>query len=149
MQVTPRGNVLTGDHCILGHNTEIKNSILMDHTEAGHFNYVGDSILGSYVNLGAGSRLANLQFRSPREKREGFIQPLTLDVDGEEIATEMEKFGAVVGDYVELGCNAVLCPGVLLGKGSWIYPNMTIAKGSYPPESMFRPKSGRKPDPKQ
>ena len=59
-----RGNVMVGDHCVIGHCTEIKNSILMNHVEAGHFNYVGDSILGSYVNMGAGSRLANVQFRS-------------------------------------------------------------------------------------
>lgn len=140
-----RGNVVTGDHCILGHNTEIKNSILMNHTEAGHFNYIGDSILGSYVNLGAGTRLANLQFRTSEEKTEGFIHPITLDIDGKEVETGMEKFGAIIGDYVELGCNSVTCPGVLMGKNSWAYPNATIAKGFYPANSRFSNKPGRGP----
>ncbi len=140
-----RGNVVTGNHCILGHNTEIKNSILMNHTEAGHFNYVGDSILGSYINLGAGTRLANLQFRSAEEKIEGFIRPIMLDIDGREVESGMEKFGAVLGDHVELGCNTVTCPGVLMGKNSLAYPNTTVAKGHYPPRSFLSPKTGKNP----
>ena len=68
-----RSNVVVGNSCVIGHCTEIKNSILMNHVEAGHFNYIGDSILGSYVNMGAGARLANVQFRSLQEKMENFI----------------------------------------------------------------------------
>lgn len=135
-----RGNTLVGNHCVIGHNTEIKNSILMNHTEAGHFNYIGDSILGSYVNLGAGSRLANLQFRTSREKREAFIRPIKIDLDGQSIDTGMEKLGAVLGDYVELGCNAVASPGVLLGKNNWVYPNATLPKGFYKPNTFIGPR---------
>lgn len=130
-----RGNVLVGRHCVLGHATEVKNSVIMDHSEAGHFNYLGDSILGAYVNMGAGSRLANLQFRTSQEKEEGFIRPMCLtDIKG----AEMEKMGSVVGDHVELGCNSVICPGTFIGKHSWVYPNTTVAKGFYPPRHFFR-----------
>ncbi|MCF8719514.1 hypothetical protein [Nitrospina gracilis] len=132
-----RGTLLAGDHCVLGHNTEIKNSILMNHTEAGHFNYIGDSIIGSYVNLGAGSKLANLRFRSPQDKIDVAFPPMTLEFDGEVIESGMAKLGGVIGDHVEIGCNAVLCPGVLLGKQSWVYPNITVSQGYYPPDSLL------------
>jgi NDP-sugar pyrophosphorylase family protein len=132
-----RGNVVVGDHCVIGHNTEIKNSILMNHTEAGHFNYIGDSILGSYVNLGAGSRLANLEFRSPADKRDVLFPRILLEVEGEEIHTGRSKFGAVLGDYVEVGCNAVLSPAVLMGKESCVYPNVTVPKNYYPPQTRL------------
>jgi len=134
-----RGNVVIGDHCVIGHNTEIKNSILMNHTEAGHFNYIGDSILGSYVNLGAGSRLANLEFRSPADKRDVLFPRILIEVEGEEIHTGRSKFGAVLGDYVEIGCNAVLSPAVLMGKESWVYPNVTVPKNYYPPQTRLIP----------
>ena len=127
---------------MIGHATEIKNSIVMDHTEAGHFNYIGDSILGSHVNLGAGSRLANLQFRTPDEMRSGNLLPIVLNIDGERVTTGLTKFGAVVGDYVEVGCNSVLCPGTLVGQKSWIYPNMTVPKSYYPPHTFFSPRKG-------
>lgn len=136
-----RGNVLVGDHCVIGHATEVKNTLIMNHTEAGHFNYLGDSIVGSYVNLGAGSKLANLQLRSPQEKREGFIHPVKIKLDnGQELDTGMTKLGAVLGDYVELGCNSVACPGAMVGKNNWIYPNTTLPKGFYPPNSFLGPK---------
>jgi len=135
-----RGNVLVGDHCVIGHATEIKNSIVMDHSEAGHFNYIGDSILGHHVNLGAGSRLANLQFRTPDEMRTGALLPVVVEIGGERVSTGLTKFGAVVGDYVEVGCNSVLCPGALVGRESWIYPNTTVAKGYYPPQTFLSPR---------
>ncbi len=134
-----RGNVLVGDYCVIGHNTEIKNSIIMNHTEAGHFNYIGDSIVGSYVNLGAGSRLANLQFRTPENKKEECFPNIILDIEGKEIDTGRPKLGAIIGDHVEVGCNAVLSPGVLLGKESWVYPNLTVSKGYYPPHTRLAP----------
>jgi len=141
-----RGNVLVGDRCVIGHATEIKNSIVMDHSEAGHFNYIGDSILGSHVNLGAGSRLANLQFRTPGEMLSGNLLPVVMDLGGERVNTGLAKFGAVVGDFVEIGCNSVLCPGALVGRESWIYPNQTVAKGYYPPHTFLSPRGGdRKP----
>jgi len=141
-----RGNVLIGGHCVIGHCTEIKNSIVMDHTEAGHFNYIGNSIVGSHVNMGAGSRLANLQFRTPAQKEaEVQIFPeISARIDNKTIATGLNKFGAVLGDNVELGCNAVVCPGALVGKENWIYPNSVLPKGYYPPKSILSPKD-RKP----
>lgn len=132
-----RGNAMVGDHCIIGHATEVKNTIIMNHTEAGHFNYIGDSIIGSYVNLGAGSRLANLQFRTPEEKRELFINPIKIQLGQDEVNTGMEKLGAILGDYVELGCNTVTCPGVLMGKNNWVYPNTTLPKGFYEPNQIL------------
>lgn len=134
-----RGNVLTGDRCVIGHCTEIKNSILMNHVEAGHFNYVGDSIVGNYVNLGAGSRLANVQFRGLREKQDDFIHPIQIPLESGPVETGLSKFGAVVGDNVEVGCNAVVCPGALLGKDNWIYPNCTVPKGFHAPGHFIAP----------
>jgi NDP-sugar pyrophosphorylase family protein len=137
-----RGNVFAGEGCVIGHATEVKNSILMDRSEAGHFNYIGDSILGSHVNMGAGSKLANLQFRSREEKQEGFIHP--IQILSADLETGMEKLGAVVGDHAEIGCNAVLCPGTLLGKDTWVYPNLIVPKGYYRPNTVLTPKD-RKP----
>ena len=134
-----RGNVMVGDHCVIGHCTEIKNSILMNHVEAGHFNYVGDSILGSYVNMGAGSRLANVQFRSLQEKMEGFINDIEIPLESGIISTRLSKFGAIIGDNSEIGCNAVICPGALIGKDNWIYPNCTVPKGFHPPSNFIAP----------
>ena len=137
-----RGNVFAGEGCVIGHATEVKNSILMDRSEAGHFNYIGDSILGRHVNMGAGSKLANLQFRSREEKQEGFIHPIQILCA--DLETGMEKLGAVVGDHAEIGCNAVLCPGTLLGKDTWVYPNLIVPKGYYSPNTVLTPKD-RKP----
>ncbi len=135
-----RGNVVTGDRCVIGHATEVKNSILMNHSEAGHFNYIGDSILGSYVNLGAGAKLANLEFRSADDKVKEAFPPIPLELENGELVPGPEKFGAVLGDSVEIGCNAVLCPGVFLGKDSRVYPNQTVRKGYYPPQSLISPR---------
>ena len=134
-----RGNIMVGDRCVIGHCTEIKNSILMNHVEAGHFNYVGDSILGSYVNMGAGSRLANVQFRSLQEKMEDFINDIEIPMESGPIPTRLFKFGAIVGDNVEIGCNAVVCPGALIGKNNWIFPNCTVPKGFHPPDHFLSP----------
>ncbi len=139
-----RGNVFLGESCTIGHATEIKNSILMDHSEAGHFNYIGDSILGNHVNMGAGSKIANLQFRSSDEKQKGYINPIQIPLESGDLQTGMAKLGAVVGDNVELGCNAIICPGTLIGKGTWVYPNLMVPKGYYPPDTMLAPKN-RKP----
>jgi bifunctional N-acetylglucosamine-1-phosphate-uridyltransferase/glucosamine-1-phosphate-acetyltransferase GlmU-like protein len=135
-----RGNALIGNHSVVGHATELKNSILMDHTEAGHFNYIGDSIVGNHVNLGAGSKLANLQFRSADEKLKNYINPIQIPIDSGTLNTEMEKLGAVIGDNVELGCNSIVCPGALIGKDVWVYPGLTIPKGYYPAGNLLIPK---------
>lgn len=139
-----RDNVIVGNNSIIGHTTEMKNSILMNHSEAGHFNYIGDSILGNHVNMGAGSRLANLQFRGAEEKTQGYIHEVQIPIDGKLVHTERSKLGAVLGDYVEIGCNAVLCPGTMLGHRSWVYPNTTVSKGEYPPQSMLGPENNKR-----
>jgi NDP-sugar pyrophosphorylase family protein len=142
-----RGNVIVGSHSVIGHCTEIKNSIIMNHSEAGHFNYIGDSILGSHVNMGAGSRLANLQFRTAEHKeREVQIFPeIPALIGGDPIKTGLNKFGAILGDNVEVGCNAVVCPGALVGKENWIYPNSVLPREYYPPKSILSP-NNRKPN---
>ena len=139
-----RGNAIVGSHCVIGHATEIKNSIVMNHSECGHFNYIGDSIVGSHVNMGAGSKMANFQFRTPEEKEQNIIRPILVPVGGEPVETHMQKLGAIVGDNVELGCNAVLSPGTLMGRNNWLYPNTTFPKGYYPPNSIVSPRD-RKP----
>ena len=134
-----RGNVMIGDSCVVGHCTEIKNSILMNHVEAGHFNYIGDSILGSYVNMGAGSRLANVQFRGLQEKMNNTINDIEISIENKPISTGLSKLGSIIGDNVEIGCNAVLSPGVLIGKDNWIYPNCTVSKGFHRPGHFMTP----------
>lgn len=133
-----RGDVLVGRLCTVGHATEVKNSIFMNHSEAGHFAYVGDSILGSYVNIGAGAKLANLQLRRSADKLRGTFPPIALRIGPEKVKTGMSKFGAVLGDHAEVGCNAVTAPGVLCGAHSWIFANATVAKGFYPPRTIIR-----------
>lgn len=134
-----RGDVIVGDKCVIGHSTEIKNSVIMNHTEAGHFNYIGDSILGSYVNMGAGSKLANVEFRSAEDKLKGNFSAIKVPSGTKIIDTGMEKFGAILGDHVEIGCNAVLSPGALVAKDNWVYPNLTLPKGFYPPNKLLLP----------
>jgi NDP-sugar pyrophosphorylase family protein len=133
-----RGNVIVGDKSVIGHTTEIKNSIFMDHSEAGHFAYIGDSIVGSYVNLGAGTKLANLQFRTPEEKRTGRINTIKIHAEGKVVDTGMKKLGAALGDYVEIGCNTVTSPCSVIGKNTWVYPNITVKKGFYPDNSVIK-----------
>ena len=134
-----RGNVMVGNSCVIGHCTEIKNSILMNHVEAGHFNYIGDSILGSYVNMGAGSRLANVQFRRLHEKMNDVINDIEIPIENKPISTGLSKLGSIIGDNVEIGCNAVLSPGALIGKDNWVYPNCTVSKGFHPPGHFITP----------
>ncbi len=133
-----RGNVIVGDKSVIGHTTEIKNSLFMNHSEAGHFAYIGDSIVGNYVNLGAGTKLANLQFRTPEEKRTGRINTIKIHIEGKVVDIGMKKFGAALGDYVEIGCNTVTSPCAVIGKNTWVYPNLTVKKGFYPPNSVIR-----------
>ncbi len=124
-----RGEVLIGSGCVVGHATEVKSSIFLDGAKAGHFAYVGDSILGRDVNLGAGTKLANLK-----------IIPGNVEIplpDGR-VDTGRRKFGAVLGDESETGCNSVTSPGVLLGKRCRVFPNANVAPGFYPGGSVVR-----------
>lgn len=124
-----RGNVLVGNKCIIGHATEVKNACFLDQAKAGHFAYIGDSILGNRVNLGAGTKLANLNIRSV---------PVRLKLDGKDVHTGLKKFGAILGDDVETGCNSVTNPGTMLGKKCAVYPNTTVKKGYYLPMTIIK-----------
>ena len=133
-----RGNILAGDHATLGHTTEVKNSIVMNHTEAGHFAYIGDSILGSYVNLGAGTKFANLPFRTLSQKKDDKpLSPIILRYDGKCIDRSMKKLGIIAGDSVELGCNSVTCPGTFFGPESMVYPCAVVRKDFYPAKTRI------------
>ncbi len=122
-----RGNVLVGDDCVVGHTTEIKSSVMLGGSKAGHFAYIGDSILGR-VNLGAGTKLANLKMVD---------SPVTLNIGNRTYETGLRKFGAIIGDGVETGCNSVTTPGTLLAKNVILYPNGT-ARGFYPAGSLVK-----------
>ncbi|MBI2742379.1 MAG: UDP-N-acetylglucosamine diphosphorylase [Chlamydiales bacterium] len=124
-----RGDVLLGDDCIIGHATEIKHSILLDGAAAPHFNYIGDSILGGNVNLGAGVVCANLRLDHAIVK---------VDCNGKKIETGMKKLGAIIGDGAQVGCNCVLNPGTLLGKSSLCSPCLNIS-GFVKPHSKVKP----------
>ncbi len=103
---------------VVGHSTEVKNSILLPGAKAPHFNYVGDSIIGIDANLGAGAKLSNVR----NDRREVF---LTLS-DGERFGSGLRKFGALIGDNSQLGCNVVTNPGTIMSPGSMIAPNETV-----------------------
>lgn len=112
-----RGDFIAGKDCVIGHDTEIKNSIFLDGVHAAHFAYVGDSILGNHVNLGAGTKCANLKFDGTT---------IVLHIEGETIKTGMRKFGAIIGDSSQTGCNSVTNPGTLLGRQVFCYPCMNV-----------------------
>ncbi|MFH1146528.1 MAG: glucose-1-phosphate thymidylyltransferase [Pseudomonadota bacterium] len=124
-----RGSCLIGARCVVGHVTEMKNSLMLDDAKAGHFAYLGDSILGFNCNLGAGTKLANLRFIS---------NPITLSIEGKAYQTGLRKLGAIAGDEVQTGCNSVTNPGSILGRGTFVYPNITVAGGYYRPGSIIR-----------
>ncbi len=102
-----RGSVYVGKNCVVGHATEVKGSCFFDGAKAGHFAYVGDSILGRMVNLGAGTKLANLKFKNNEVQ---YIDPMT----GKKVASGLRKFGALLADDAQTGCNSVLSPGTIL-----------------------------------
>lgn len=110
-----RGNVYAGKDCVIGHATEVKSSVFFDNAKAGHFAYVGDSILGRNVNLGAGTKLANLKLRGDEV---AYIDPRTR----KKVKSTLRKFGAVIGDNVQTGCNSVLSPGSLLLPNTSVMP---------------------------
>lgn len=122
-----RGKALVGDGCVVGHATEMKATVMLGGSMAGHFAYLGDSILGQ-VNLGAGTKLANLKV---------FPGTVAVTIDGQRYDTGRRKFGAILGDGVELGCNSVTTPGTLMGPKSVAYPNTTI-RGFHPSGTILK-----------
>ena len=124
-----RGGVIAGRGCVIGAHTEVKRAILLDRAHAPHQNYVGDSILGRDVNLGAGTILSNV-------KNVG--AEVTFHHDGGVVHTGLRKLGAVLGDGCRTGCNTVLNPGVLLGPGCVTYTNVSLRSGYYPPHTLIK-----------
>ena len=123
-----RGSALVGADCVVGNSVELKNVILFDHVQTPHYNYVGDSILGYYSHMGAGSITSNVK----ADKKLVIVHNGT-----EQIETGIKKFGAMLGDYVEVGCNAVCNPGTVIGRHSNVYPTSCV-RGVVPENSIFR-----------
>lgn len=124
-----RGYCLIGERCVVGHATEIKHSVMMDDAKAGHFAYLGDSILGNGTNLGAGTKCANLKFTPGNVS---FIH------DGSLYDTGLRKFGAILGDGAQTGCNSVTNPGTIIGRRGILMPNTTAAPGRYADRQRLR-----------
>ena len=125
-----RGGCWIGDGCVVGSNTEIKHSILLPGAKAPHLNYVGDSILGAGVNLGAGTILSNF-------RHDGGEIPIPVD-GAEPIATGLRKLGAILGDRCKTGCNTVLNPGTVVGSDTHLYPGLNLRSGLYPANSLIK-----------
>ena len=124
-----RGNVIVGDSCVLGNSSEFKNCILLYHAQAPHYNYVGDSILGNYAHMGAGSICSNL-------KSDGKNIVIHGDKD---IETGLRKIGGILGDHADIGCGSVLNPGTVIGKNTQVYPLQSV-RGVVPENSIYKDK---------
>jgi len=124
-----RGRVLLGEGCVIGNSTELKNCVLMDGVQVPHYNYVGDSILGTQAHLGAGAVCSNLK----HDKTNVVIRGATP------IPTEQRKVGAFLGDGVDVGCGCVLNPGTVIGKNSAVYPLIPL-RGVYPENCIIKEK---------
>ncbi len=133
-----RENVILLAKSLLGHASEAKNSIFLPGSHAPHFNYVGDSILGNNVNLGAGTKLSNLAINSIKDPVTGRRPTIKFHLDGGEIDTGLTKLGAILGDETQTGCNSVLNPGCLIGPRSLVYANMSVRKGYHAPNSVLK-----------
>ena len=127
-----RGSAIVGKDAVVGNSTELKNVILFNKVQVPHYNYVGDSILGYKAHMGAGSVTSNV--KSDKSK-------VVVKNGGQQIATDLKKFGAMLGDCVEVGCNSVLNPGTVVGKNTNIYP-LSCVRGVVPADSIY--KSGGK-----
>lgn len=128
-----RGNAIVGKGSVVGNSTELKNVIIFNSVQVPHYNYVGDSILGYKSHMGAGSITSNVKSDK--------TLVVVKDIYGskEEIATGLKKFGAMLGDYVEVGCNSVLNPGTVIGKNSNVYP-LSRVRGVIPANHIFKEK---------
>lgn len=123
-----RGNAIVGEDCVVGNSTELKNVVLFNCVQVPHYNYVGDAVLGYKSHMGAGSICSNV--KSDKQ--------LVVVKDGEEkIETGLKKFGAMLGDHVEVGCGSVLNPGTVIGRNSNIYP-LSPVRGCVPADSIYK-----------
>lgn len=123
-----RGKAIIGKGAVVGNSCEIKNAVLFDGVQVPHFNYVGDSVLGYKAHMGAGSVTSNVKSDKT---------PVCVKADGECIETGRKKLGAMLGDFVEVGCNSVLCPGSIVGQNSNVYP-LSLVRGVVPENSIFK-----------
>jgi NDP-sugar pyrophosphorylase family protein len=124
-----RGNAVVADRCVVGNSSEVKNALMLEGSHAPHFNYVGDSVLGLRANLGAGVKLSNWKVAANKN--------IKLAVAGRVIDTGLDKFGAVLGDDVEIGCNSVTNPGTVVGPRTIIYANCNV-RGFVPADSVLK-----------
>ena len=126
-----RGSILVGDGCVVGNSTELKNCILFDRVQVPHYNYVGDSILGYLAHMGAGAITSNVKGDSKN-----------VVVHGEQhYETGRKKFGAMLGDHAEIGCNSVLNPGTVIGRNTQVYP-LSSVRGAIPANSIVKGERG-------
>lgn len=125
-----RGSALVGEHSVIGNSTELKNVIIFNSVQVPHYNYVGDSILGYRSHMGAGSITSNVKSDKT---------PVHVKGEGFDLETGMKKFGAMLGDFVEVGCNSVLNPGTVVGRNTNIYP-LSRVRGYVPSDSIFKDK---------
>ena len=123
-----RGNAIVGKNCVVGNSTELKNVILFDCVQVPHYNYVGDSVLGYRSHLGAGAITSNVKSDKTLVK---------INLQGQRIETGLKKFGAMVGDFVEVGCGSVLNPGTVVGKNTNIYP-LSMVREFIPQLSIYK-----------
>ena len=126
-----RGSVLVGKDCVVGNSTELKNVILFDSVQVPHYNYVGDSVLGFKSHMGAGSITSNVKSDKTL---------VVVRFDGEELETGMKKVGAMLGDFVEIGCNSVLNPGTVIGRNASVYP-LSCVRGTVAENSIYKNKN--------
>lgn len=112
-----RGSAIIGKNCVVGNSTEVKNSVIFNNVQIPHFNYVGDSVMGYRSHMGAGSIISNV--KSDKSN-------VSVKFKDKKIDTELRKFGAIVSDFVEIGCNAVLNPGTIIGRNSSVYPTSMV-----------------------
>lgn len=125
-----RGNAIVGKGSVVGNSTELKNVIIFNSVQVPHYNYVGDSILGYKSHMGAGSITSNVKSDKTL---------VVVKSDTEEIATGLKKFGAMLGDHVEVGCNSVLNPGTVIGRNTNVYP-LSMVRGVVPADSIYKKK---------
>lgn len=128
-----RGSAIVGKNSVIGNSCELKNCVIFDCVQVPHFNYVGDSVLGYKSHMGAGAVTSNV-------KSDKTLVTVKNDKDDVSIQTGLKKFGAILGDFVEIGCNSVLCPGSVVCRESTVYPT-SLVRGVVPKSSIFK-KSG-------
>ena len=123
-----RGSVIVGDESVVGNSSELKNCVIMRHAQVPHYNYVGDSILGNYAHMGAGSILSNL-------KSDG--KAVTIHNEGEDIPTGIRKIGAILADHADIGCGSVLNPGTIICQNTQVYP-LSMLRGVYKANAIVK-----------